>query len=331
MTPNPLVSVVIPCYNAARFVAEALESVFCQTLQDFEVIMIDDGSTDDTATVIRSFGSRVRAEFGPNRGASAARNRGTELARGEFIQYLDADDLLRTDALEKRVNALITSDADVAYSDWQRLEELEDGSFQPGSVFTRRIEDINHDPQIALFTKFWAPPAALLYRRRIVDAIGTWNESLPIIQDARFFLDAALVGGEFVYVAGVGADYRVHKSASLSRRNPAGYVQDIFHNACQVEAIWKSNGGITPERCAALEEVYGQVARFYFERDRLKFHEVLARIHALNPNYLPSGSRGLRELSRWLGYERAEAVALTYRRIKRLCQPSNMKLPLISS
>jgi hypothetical protein len=139
-----------------------------------------------------------------------------------------------------------------------------------------------------------------------------------------------LVGGEFVYVAGVGADYRVHKSASLSRRNPAGYVQDIFHNACQVEAIWKTNGGITPERCAALEEVYGQVARFYFERDRPKFQEVLARIHALNPIYLPSSPRGLRELSRWLGYERAEAVALTYRRIKRLCQPSNMKLPLIS-
>lgn len=318
MSKIPLVSVVIPCYNCARFLTETLESVFCQTLQDFEIIAIDDGSTDDTAMVIRSFGSRVRAEFGPNRGASAARNRGTELAQGEFMQYLDADDLLQTDALKKRVNALISSDADVAYSDWQHLEELENGSFAPGSVVARRIEDIHADPQIALLTSFWAPPAALLYRRRIVDVIGLWNESLPIIQDVRFLWDAALVGGQFVYVPGVGANYRAHRSNSLSRRNPVSFFHDIFHNACQVEAIWRTHGGITPERLAALVGVYGYVARFYFERDRPKFHEALARIYALNPNYIPSGPRALRQLSRWLGYERAEAVALTYRRIKQL-------------
>jgi hypothetical protein len=155
-----------------------------------------------------------------------------------------------------------------------------------------------------------------------VDAIGVWNESLPIIQDARFLLDAALVGGQFVYVAGVGAEYRVHRTNSLSRRNPVGFVNDVFHNACQVETIWKTNGGISRERLAALEAVYGYVARFYFERDRPKFHEVLARIHALNPNYLPSGPRALRQLSQWLGYEQAEAVALTYRRIKHLIYPA---------
>ena len=316
MFTPPLVSVVIPCYNCVRFLAETLESVFCQTLQDFEIIAIDDGSTDDTATVIRSLGPKVRAEFEPNRGASATRNRGTELARGEFIQYLDADDLLRTDALEKRVNALITTGADVAYSDWQRLEEQENGSFELGSVVTRRIEDIHTDPQIALFTNFWAPPAALLYRRRIVDAIGAWNESLPIIQDARFLLDAALVGGQFIYVPGVGADYRVHRTNSLSRRNPVGFVSDVFRNACQVEAIWKNNGGINTERRAALEQAYGQAARFFFEHDRPTFYTVLAKIHELNPNYLPPGPTALRQLSRWLGYERAEAIALTYRRAK---------------
>lgn len=316
MSNIPLVSVVIPCYNGARFLAQTLETVFCQTLQDLEIIAIDDGSTDDTAGVIRSFGSRVRAEFCPNRGASAARNRGTELARGEFIQYLDADDLLRPDALEKRVNALLSSGADVAYSDWQRLEEQENGSFELGSVVARQIENIHAEPEIALFTNFWAPPAALLYRRRVVEAIGAWNESLPIIQDARFLLDAALVGGQFVYVPGVGADYRVHRSNSLSRRNPVGFVHDVFRNACQVEAIWKNNGGITTQRRAALEQAYGQAARFFFEHDRPTFYTVLAKIHELNPNYLPSAPTALRQLSRWLGYERAEAIALTYRRAK---------------
>lgn len=313
-----LVSVIIPCYNAAKFLSATLESVFNQTLKSYEIILIDDGSTDNTATLIRSFGSDVRAEFTSNQGASAARNRGTNLAQGQFIQYLDADDLLRVDALEKRVNALVKSGADVAYSDWQRLEEGEDDNFELGEVVARRIEDINPNPEIALFTDFWAPPAALLYHRRIVEAIGAWNESLPIIQDARFFLDAALVGGKFVYVPGVQADYRIQKTAnSLSRRNTASFVQDCFLNACQVEEIWKANGGITPDRCVALEKVYGQLARFYFEHDRLRFYEVLSKIRKLNPNYLPSSPKSLRQLSKWLGYEQAEAIALAYRQTKK--------------
>ena len=95
--PQPgVVSIVIPCYNCELFLAETLESAFAQSYAHTEMIVIDDGSTDGTARLIRSYAGRVKAEFGPNRGASAARNRGTALARGEFIQYLDADDLLNS-------------------------------------------------------------------------------------------------------------------------------------------------------------------------------------------------------------------------------------------
>lgn len=314
---NTLISVVIPCYNAASFLEETLESVFCQTYSNIEVILIDDGSTDNTAQIIRSFGSKVRAEFGSNRGASVARNRGTQIAQGEVIQYLDADDLLEKDALEKRMKALKTSGADVAYSDWQYLEKKEDGRFRLGYLESRRIEDIHNDPQIAVFTaQFWAPPAALLYHRSVVNAIGGWNESLPIIQDARFLLDAVLVGGKFVHVPGLGAYYRVH-GASLSHRNPTAFAQDIFCNACQVETFWRNNGGITPERHKALIAAYAQVARFFFEHDRLKFFEVVRKISALDPNYLPSGPKILRLLSRLVGYEEAESMALVYRQFKR--------------
>ncbi|WP_042342282.1 glycosyltransferase [Calothrix sp. PCC 7507] len=319
MKSPPLVSIVIPCYNAEYFLNETLESVFSQTWQNFEVIVIDDGSSDSTASVIRSFGSRIKAEFCSNHGVSAARNRGTELARGEFIQYLDADDLLTPDALEKRVKALVNSNADVAYSDWQKLEEGEEKNFYLGKIIARRIEDVHDDLQIALFTDFWAPPAALLYHRRTVEAIGFWNESLPIIQDARFLLDAALVGAKFIHVPGVQANYRVHKTAiSLSCCNSASFVQDCFQNACQVEKIWKANGGINSKQLVALENVYGQIARFFFEHDRLKFYEVLAKIHNINPNYLPAGSKALRYLAKWFGYEQAEAIALAYRQAKRI-------------
>ena len=189
-TPQPgLVSIVVPCYNAERFLAETLDSALAQTYPHTEIIVIDDGSTDGTSDLIRSYGQRVKAEFGPHRGASAARNRGTALARGEFIQYLDADDLLTPDAIERRVAALQATSADVAYSDWEKLVEVTSGAFEVGERTERRIEDLDANPHIAQ-VKFWAPPAALTYRRMIVEKIGGWKEWLPIIQDARFFQDA---------------------------------------------------------------------------------------------------------------------------------------------
>lgn len=78
-----------------------------------------------------------------------------------------------------------------------------------------------------------------------------------------------------------------------------------------------SSWGITSERRIALEKVYGHLARFYFERNRLKFSEVLAKINRLNPNYIPSSPKALHQLSQWVGYEQAEAISLTYRRTKK--------------
>ncbi|MEZ6146240.1 MAG: glycosyltransferase [Planctomycetaceae bacterium] len=103
---EPLVSIIIPCYNAAEFVAEAIESAAGQTYGNVEVIVIDDGSTDESVDVLRSFGDRIRWETGPNRGACAARNRGLELAQGEIVQFLDSDDLLHPGKLDIQVPLL---------------------------------------------------------------------------------------------------------------------------------------------------------------------------------------------------------------------------------
>src|SRR5262249_9602906 len=147
--------------------------------------------------------------------------RGTVLARGEFIQYLDADDLLAPGAVAYRIAALQQSGADIAYSDWERLVEIKPNVFELGQQVVRRIEDVHPNPEIALITAFWAPPAAVTYRRGTVEKIGGWKEWLPIIQDARFLQDAGLVGGRFIYVPGIGGRYREHLSASLSRRSTA--------------------------------------------------------------------------------------------------------------
>lgn len=289
MNYKPLVSAIVPCYNAERFLIETVESIGHQTFTKWEIILIDDGSTDNTREVIlylqSRYGDRIKAEFGTNQGASAARNRGTQIARGEFIQYVDADDLLRFDALDRRLKALITNDADVAYSDWQKLEESEDGIFYPGAIIARQIEDVHIDPEIALFSEFWAPPAAYLYRRRIVDRIGRWNESLPIIQDARFALDAALHGGKFVYVPGVGADYRITKSISLSRGDRVRFMQDIFINGCQIQAWWESKNTLNQERQAILARLYDATARHIFSVDFKMFQDNLRHLYQMQSGF----------------------------------------------
>jgi glycosyltransferase involved in cell wall biosynthesis len=312
-----LVSIIIPCYNAREFLAETLESAFVQTYPRTEIIVIDDGSTDGTADLIRSYGNRVIPEFGPNRGASAARNRGTALARGGFIQYLDADDLLTPDAIERRVTALEETGADISYSDWEKLLEVEPGVFAVHDRITRRIEDVHEDIEIALITHFWAPPAALTYRRALVDRIGGWKEWLPIIQDARFLQDAGLVGGRFAHAPGIGARYRVHLGASLSRRSSSAFVLDVFRNACDLQATFEARGRIDAEQRRALAQIYDYAARSLFFHDKIAFRDCVARLEQVAPRVHLSWPRVAALASTLFGFRAAGILLPLLTRLRR--------------
>ena len=282
---HPLVSVVIPCFNAAATIDETLESVFRQTMRDFEIIAVDDGSRDETCAIIERFGKDVQLLRGPNGGASKARNRGTAAAQGTFIQYLDADDLLAPNALQERVALLEAAGADIAYSDYQYFEEEKDGVRQFGRVVAKSIADVDPDPQIAAATTFWAPPAALLYRRRIVDAVGKWNESLPMIEDARFLFDAIRAGARLVHAPGVSALYRV-TAGSLSRCDKPEYVRCVYRNGCDIQAAWEADGPLTVARRAALSSVFRGAAYEFLKLDLPEFSDALARYQAISSERL---------------------------------------------
>lgn len=97
-----LVSILIPCFNAEPWIGECIESALAQTWPEKEVIVVDDGSTDGSLDIVRRFGDRIRWESGLNRGGNAARNRLFELARGEWLQYLDADDYLKPAKVQRQ-------------------------------------------------------------------------------------------------------------------------------------------------------------------------------------------------------------------------------------
>lgn len=310
---------VIPCRDAERWIGETVASALDQPGVDLEVIVVDDGSRDASRDRVREIGDgRVALLAEPHGGASRARNQGTARARGAYLQYLDADDALLPGALSARLAALEGSGADVAYADWVRWEPDdggEGGGFRAGAVTARRL---GARPDVELFTDAWWPPGALLYRRTLVDRIGPWREDLPVIQDARFLLDAALCGGRFVHVPGIGLRYRVLPGASLSRRDPRAFLDDCYRNALDVHARWARDDTLDGPRRAALLQVYGYLARSYYPHDRARFDALWARLSALDPAYRPAGPRSLRALSGLVGYPRAERVALAWRRLKRL-------------
>ena len=310
-----LVSVVIPCFNAGRWIAETLQSVAIQGLDGVEVIAVNDGSSDNTAEVVRERFGFVRLLETTNRGVSHARNLGMSIAQGDFLQFLDADDLLAPGKLSKQVAAMNHTGADVSYGDWNRLEPSDEDNFRAGEIINRKMET---EPEIALFTDFWCPLAAYLFRKEIVTKVSSWNADLPVIQDARFTLDCALHGAKFTYVSSVMASYRTHLHGSLSTRNPEAALSDQLRNAEQVEQWWRAHGGLPETRRRALLKVYGHIARASYEQHREIFAAACVALERINPKYIPSSPKSLAAVSRLTGYRTAESIALGYRRAKRV-------------
>jgi glycosyltransferase involved in cell wall biosynthesis len=314
MTVPPNVSVVIPCRNAEAWVTETVSSVVSQAAVSVELVVVDDGSEDRSAEVATAAaGGRLTLIRQPPSGVSRARNAGTAAATAPFIQYLDADDVLMPGTLAARVAALESSQADVAYCDWQRWQQGRDGAFGPNGVVQRILGD---RPELELLDDAWWPPGALLYRRVLVDRLLPWREDLPVIQDARFQQDAAFAGARFVHVPSVGLRYRVHESGSLSTRDPVAFLDDCFRNVSDLQDRWQAAGTLDEDRRRVLLRGYSFVVRSYFQQDRSRFDAALARARTLDPRFVPDGPRSLRLLSRAVGYRMAERVAAGWRAAK---------------
>lgn len=306
------ISVIIPMFNASPWIRETLKSVISQGMEDIEIIIVDDGSTDGSAELVSAEFPAVNLIRAQHRGASGARNLGTSRAKGEFIQYLDADDLLAENKLKIQLEALKSSGADIAYGDWQRVTVLSDGQYQRGKVSSKRLED----PEIDLFTDFWSPPAAYLFRRSFIEKSVSWNENLIIIQDARFVLDCALRSARFVYAQGLMAYYRERGDSSLSRRDSTAFVRDCLRNAMEIENWWRTHTGINKKRKKALIKVYGYVAREGFVKDLSTFEGAYEAVNKLVPCYMFDKLRVIKFLTGILGHAKAVKIVNFYRKMR---------------
>ena len=148
----PLVSVIIPTHNSARFIAQAVDGVLAQTYKHYEVIVVDDGSSDNTGDVLQQFAGHIRYHRQDNRGPAAARNAGIKIAQGEFVCFLDADDVWAPNKLELQTEFMAAhNDVGLLFAD---AEEWEDTKIQKRSIVATMIFGKDITSQIPLQEAF---------------------------------------------------------------------------------------------------------------------------------------------------------------------------------
>lgn len=210
-----LVSVVTPCYNGADWIAETIESVAAQTYSPVEHIVVDDASTDGSWQVIRRYGDQIDAvRLSQNGGGSRARNTGAERARGEYLLFLDADDVLAPDAIAGLVAAAVAEPGTIVYCPWRRLRYIESTwKVVPGEV---PFPDPDADPLYGWLHGIWVPPCAVLWPRDVYDASGGWDEAITFNDDADLMMRTLARGVRLVRAAGGEAYYRAPAGAGTS-------------------------------------------------------------------------------------------------------------------
>jgi glycosyltransferase involved in cell wall biosynthesis len=249
---SPLVSIVIPCFNGADLIGAAIESSLAQAYSNIEVIVIDDGSTDQSLAVIKSFGERIRWETGPNQGGCAARNRGWELAKGTYVQFLDADDVLLPEKLLRQVPVAEKHCDKLSYCDHVLIED--DGSSQKRSCGVKW-----DDPLEFVLCHLALTTIAPLHRKDWLRKVGGFRIGLKASQELDLHLRLAASGVSF---------FHIPEALFTVRRRP----MSVSHNSAFTMEQWISffpelidaldfKGDLTRNRRAVLASHLSRAAR----------------------------------------------------------------------
>ena len=248
-----MISVIIPTFNRSGYLIEALQSVLGQNHVDLELIVVDDGSSDDTVIRLQPFLSRVRVHHQPHSGVSAARNAGIGMARGEWIAFLDSDDLWMPEKLSRQLHyldrnpgLLICQTEEIWLRNGERLNPRKYHKKPSGYCFP------------LLLDRCLVSPSAVLLHRTLLDAVGVFDESLPACEDYDLWLrvgcrypiglvEEPLVikrGGhpdQLSAAVGVLDRYRIRALVKLLQREPLDRCQrrlvlDCLRRKCQIYA-----------------------------------------------------------------------------------------------
>lgn len=219
-----MVSVIIPTYNSKHFLTETVNSVLSQTYSSIEIIIINDGSTDDTEVLFPNFQKQgVTCHTQKNQGASAARNFGLSIAKGDYIQFLDADDILHPEKIETQVKAMEKQDADLSFTFWGNFSKnptlAESSPFNQKGINYNEISD-GKSVLLSFGMNNWVIiTVAWLVRKDLIQKAGYWNEYISNNDDGEYFARILMWARKVVPLEKELAYYRLSGSQTLSSVN----------------------------------------------------------------------------------------------------------------
>jgi glycosyltransferase involved in cell wall biosynthesis len=246
------VSVVIPAYNADRFIAATLDSVLAQTFTAFEVIVVNDGSTDQTQAIVESYverDDRIRLINQPNQGISATRQRGQTAAQGDFIAFLDADDLWLPQNLETHLRHF-AAQPKLGIS-FGRVEFMELDGTPTGKYSTGRMQQV--DPAHLFYENLLTTTSNAIVRRAVFEQVGSFDVDLCGTEDQEFFLRTRCYGWQVEGVDAVLVRYRITAGGLSSRLD-------------QLESDWLRFSDKVKVYAPGIVAQHGAKSRAYFLR-----------------------------------------------------------------
>lgn len=311
-----LVSILIPCFNARELVAQCIESALAQTWPDKEIIVVDDGSTDGSLDVIRSFDGRIRWETGPNRGGNAARNRLLELAGGEWLQYLDADDYLRPGKIQGQMNFVAQhpgAEVVVSPTIW---EKTQDGKL----VWVENTFKPPCDPWVMLAHWLLPQTGGPLFRRSALQRVGGWRIGQPCCQEHELYGRLLQAGFRFEFFDECLAVYRDwDHSIRLTQKLSGEVDRQRLLIIARMEKFLGDTSELTGLRRQAINDARLQVARKIWTRDEAAALAVARQIDRSDPSFCPSDGparpSAYRLAYRLFGFAGAQRVADCARKV----------------
>jgi len=268
------VSVIIPTFNSSTFVAQAVESVLAQTRPPAEIIVIDDGSTDDTASRLQVYGARIQYVFQSNRGRSSARNAGLQMAQSDYVAFLDADDVWLPRKLETQLNDLHShAGAKWAYSQTQLVDEHNSplrSNFWPEFFGTGKAGA--HEVLEALLAgSIEVPTSTIVVDKSSLFQTGLFDESLSTGEDTQLWIRLAQRIGPLLYTPQVLATRRVNACASfLERFVDYGYAETAPRALLSGLDVTSYADNLTPSTRKALCRTYLDSTFIELAHDRMK-------------------------------------------------------------
>ncbi|MFM8808334.1 MAG: glycosyltransferase family 2 protein, partial [Chthoniobacterales bacterium] len=234
---DPQVSVVMACYNAGKYLAEAIQSVLDQTYRNLELVVVDSGSSDDSWQVVQSFAGdeRVRPlklERHAGLNAAATRNYGLKAVRGEYVKFVDADDILHHEMLQKQVQRMLGRDDCVASSEWGRFYSDDLSTYKASRQSVWRDMDARE-----WLVESWMEARPMtqcgmfLIPRVLLEKTGGWEERLTLIDDFEFFARVLSAASEVLYAPGCPLYYRSGVAGSLSGSKSDKAIESAYLSA----------------------------------------------------------------------------------------------------